>query len=99
MAHHKSVRYLTQTELRYPVNELLQGLRAIHQAGFIHNNINPRNILINESRSGSISVVLDGFKRCSKVGHQVEKELGELDTKSLLHQAPEVIASGGAKLS
>ena len=49
-------RYLEENALRQILLELMDGVEAIHQAGFIHRDIKPANILIRPDKS---AVLLD----------------------------------------
>ncbi|KAK3831045.1 MAG: kinase-like domain-containing protein [Linnemannia gamsii] len=41
-------RFLTEPEVCYFANQLVEGLRAIHRTGYIHRDLNPDNILVGE---------------------------------------------------
>ena len=65
----------------YMLRELLQGLSALHDAGFLHADIKPSNIMLD--RTGTVKLV--DFGRAVVVGERIDILLG-----SPLYMAPEV---------
>ena len=57
---------LTEYELREPALKIIYALRNIHKVGFLHNNINPSNILVIRKylpHKVSIKVKLSGLSK------------------------------------
>ena len=44
----KKELYLSEYELRVPMKQIVTALNAIHEAGFLHNDITPQSILLDK---------------------------------------------------
>lgn len=48
------------------------GIRHLHSLGLIHNDINPSNVMIDESTDKDTSIIID-FDSCRPVGESLEE--------------------------
>ena len=100
-----SSRQLTQQELQRQAWQIGNAVAAIHAAGYLHNDIQPGNILLTRHSANNISAALNGLRGCSK---RIEESKTQHEIKSVevvlsshfnklsyLYQAPEVILSQG----
>ena len=109
-----STRYLTLSELQSSARTIVCVVAAMHSAGFIHNDIQPGNILLNrEPTKRMMTIALNGFSRCSRIGSRSnsadqtseESKSGVSSAPSLINEfshlylAPEMILSEGADRS
>ncbi|EIW86214.1 kinase-like protein [Coniophora puteana RWD-64-598 SS2] len=69
---------------RFYACEMIQGLKALHEAKITHGNLKPDNILFNTFGH----VVISGFGSNTKTLPSSPSTTGET-TKSMLYQAPE----------
>lgn len=60
--------YLTEQELRSPFKNILSALKTIHKHGYIHNDIQPSNILLHRHKKNNRlrSVKLGGFTNATR---------------------------------
>ncbi|KAG0277598.1 Serine/threonine-protein kinase plk2 [Linnemannia exigua] len=75
-------RFLTEPEVCYFANQLIEGLRTIHRSGFIHRDLNPENILVGEGMVLKISNFGNAI-------HKSEQATGFVGTVGFV--APEVV--------
>ena len=106
-----SSRQLTQQELQRQARQIGNAVAAIHAAGYLHNDIQPGNILLTRDSANDISAALNGLRRCSKriieeenkSQHEVKSVevvlSSHINELSYLYQAPEVILSQGEDIS
>ena len=59
-----SVEYIPETDILHYQKSLLNALQSIHRAGFLHNDIQPHNVLLNRDRKGTYCVALNGLSGC-----------------------------------
>jgi len=62
-----SVNFLCEHELFMPLIQIVNALEQVHEAGFIHNDIQLGSILLHRkvnSKSQPLSVKLGGYTRC-----------------------------------
>ena len=93
-----SINYLTERELFYSIRHIVIGLANIHKVGYLHNDIQPSNILIHkEEHSSAITVALNGLARCTPIDGRIEEGVfhSEQNQFSMLYLAPEVVQSQG----
>ena len=63
------INLLNESEIRSFVKPIIRTLMAIHQAGFLHGDIRPKNIFIQKSSSneGAVRCAIGDYERCCKV--------------------------------
>ena len=65
-SHH--IVYLSESELLDKVHSITKSLKAIHEHGFLHNDLQPCNLYLHKKSSqrngSSLSVKLGGFAKC-----------------------------------
>ena len=101
------VPYLTESEMIRPARMIFRALDSIHQAGYVHNNIEPGSVLLDrEESTGRISVALNGLSECTRQSatrgegkealgrRQFDSQSGSPDGSSLLFRAPEFLLNG-----
>ena len=93
--------YLGESQMLTPARYIMQALGSIHNAGFLHNDIQPGNILINKDSQNRATVALDGFSRCAPIEISLQESIynTEINQYSHLYLAPEVLQSNGAMKS
>ncbi len=60
--HKSKCTYLTELELIVPAKRVVAALKAIHMAGYVHNNIQPKSLLLHRGKSQKVT--LGGFSYC-----------------------------------
>ena len=98
MASNNNVRFLNIQELTGPTRIITLALVAIHDSGYVHNDIQPANILINTQMESILQLSLGGFSRCVKAEENRTRPvpmMSDTNEYSYLYRAPEVILSRG----
>lgn len=62
------VQYLTEDEMHEPALQVLSALSDIHACGYLHNDVQPCNILLMTDRDGQLMAALNGFSKASPIG-------------------------------
>lgn len=84
--HH--LPYLSEEEFRKPLKNIISALKTVHQAGFLHNDVQPCNILIEKKKGQqSFKTKLGGFSKVLPVGLASIVQ----ETQVNLYRAPEVL--------
>ena len=78
-----SSRQLTQQELQRQAWQIGNAVAAIHAAGYLHNDIQPGNILLTRDSANDISATLNGLRRCSKRIMVEEENKSKHEVKSV----------------
>ena len=101
MRNHK-VKYLNENELLDHARSITKSLKAVHNRGFLHNDLQPCNIYLHQStqisKSEKIQVKLSGFSKCQPINYEQADCLvssHDLEQQNVLIKAPEVLLSGG----
>ena len=87
------IPFLTERESRSPTLKIIGALKKIHKVGFLHNNIQPDNILFTRKElphKVSIKVKLCGLSKCIPI----ELVPHVQNPTTTLYSAPEVISEG-----
>ena len=66
----RQVSPLTEKEIRKPLVQVVKALQAIHDLGYIHNDVHPSNLFISV-KAGKLTVKLGGLGRCTPVSSLV----------------------------
>ena len=84
------IPYLTSKEIKGPLKSIITALKVIHKAGYLHNDLQPCNVLAQrKNMQQGFKVKLGGFSKVLKV----EKASTLHEAQVNLYRAPEVIAS------
>jgi serine/threonine protein kinase len=83
LSHLESVGKMDVNMTRNILAQLLGALRSLHEAGFVHRNIKPSNIVLEST--GRLRLV--GFSLCHPAGSLVDSSAGSVD-----YMAPEIIS-------
>ena len=61
--------YLSHGELKKPLKNIISALKAIHQAGYLHNDVQPCNILLEKKKGQqTYKTKLGGFSKVLPMG-------------------------------
>ena len=91
-------KYLCEEELRGPAKLVASTLWSIHKLGFLHNDVQPGNILLNSTKTGQTMAALGGFGYVSHLGDQNDGNAvqpNSINEFSSLYRSPEVILERG----
>ena len=95
--------YLTEQEVRVSAKSLARALGAMHEEGFLHNDVQPSSILLHRHRNGKgFSVKLGALSHARPIGApQLVYDPDDYQIEGLngLYKAPEVIISNGENSS
>ena len=96
----QKIGFLNEQELYTPTIEVLDAIKTVHQAGFLHNAISPKSILMSrQTKSGKNTLRLAGLSHCTPIGHSMKIDLELYSETERLYLAPEVLARNGGALS
>ena len=95
-----STPYLTLSEMQNSAGHIISALAAIHAAGYLHNDIQPSNVLLNHDYANRFAASLNGLSRCTRqeIPTEESSEAGAsppslINEFSHLYLAPEMILS------
>ena len=75
---------------------LLKALAEIHQAGYLHNEIQPQHVLLTQHRASKLVIKLEGLSACQREGVSGSSQYpSRFNEWSAIYRAPETTTSNG----
>ena len=75
-----NIAYLNENEILESARQITKSLKAVHDHGFLHNDIQPCNVYMHRSshsgKIGKFQVKLSGFAKCQPIDEEQADCLG-----------------------